>query len=57
VPAPDGQIHHYNFTVYALSVSSIPGTHITYTTLISEIGPDVVGATSTVGKFRLPLAS
>jgi Raf kinase inhibitor-like YbhB/YbcL family protein len=55
-PPPDGQIHHYIFTVYALSVPNIPGTHITYTTLISEIGPDVVGATSTIGKFRLPLA-
>jgi Raf kinase inhibitor-like YbhB/YbcL family protein len=56
-PPPDGQIHHYIFTVYALSVAHIPGTHITFDKLIAEIAPDVVGATSTIGKFRLPLGS
>ena len=56
-PPPDGQVHHYVFTVYALSVAHIAGTHITYDKLISEISPDVVGATSTIGKFRLPLGS
>jgi Raf kinase inhibitor-like YbhB/YbcL family protein len=54
-PPPDGQVHHYVFTVYALSVSHIPGVHLTYPKLISAISPDVVGATSTIGKFRLPL--
>ncbi|HEX6526615.1 MAG TPA: YbhB/YbcL family Raf kinase inhibitor-like protein [Streptosporangiaceae bacterium] len=54
-PPSDGQIHHYIFTVYALSVSHIPGLHLTYPKLISAISPDVVGATSTIGKFRLPL--
>ena len=56
-PPPDGQVHHYIFTVYALSVAHIPGTHITFGKLIAEISPDVVGATSTIGKFRLPLGS
>jgi len=28
-PPPDGQVHHYVFTVYALSVAHIAGTHIT----------------------------
>jgi Raf kinase inhibitor-like YbhB/YbcL family protein len=56
-PPPDGQIHHYVFTVYALSVAHIAGTHITFDKLIAEISPDVVGATATIGKFRLPLAS
>jgi Raf kinase inhibitor-like YbhB/YbcL family protein len=56
-PPPDGQVHHYVFTVYALSVSHIAGTHITFGKLIAEISPDVVGATSTIGKFRLPLGS
>jgi Raf kinase inhibitor-like YbhB/YbcL family protein len=56
-PPPDGQVHHYIFTVYALSVSRITGTHITFSQLITEISPDVVGATSTIGKFRLPLSS
>ncbi len=56
-PPPDGQVHHYIFTVYALSVAHIAGTHITFPKLIAEISPDVVGATSTIGKFRLPLGS
>jgi len=56
-PPPDGQVHHYIFTVYALSVSRIAGTHISFGIFITEISPDVVGATSTIGKFRLPLGS
>ena len=56
-PPPDGQVHHYVFTVYALSVAHIAGTHITFGKLIAEIAPHVVGATSTIGKFRLPLGS
>jgi Raf kinase inhibitor-like YbhB/YbcL family protein len=56
-PPMDGQIHHYVFTVYALSVSHISGVHLTYQQLITAITPDVVGATSMIGKFRLPLRS
>jgi Raf kinase inhibitor-like YbhB/YbcL family protein len=54
-PPSDGQIHHYVFTVYALAVSHIKGVHLTYPKLIAAIAPDVVGATSMIGKFRLPL--
>jgi Raf kinase inhibitor-like YbhB/YbcL family protein len=56
-PPPDGQVHHYIFTVYALSVSHITGTHLTFSKLIVKIAPDVVGATATIGKFRLPPGS
>jgi Raf kinase inhibitor-like YbhB/YbcL family protein len=56
-PPADGQVHHYIFTVYALSVACIAGTHITFSRLIAEISKYVVGATSTIGKFRLPLES
>jgi len=56
-PAPDGQVHHYVFTVYALSAAHTAGTHITFDKLIAEIAPHVVGATSTIGKFRIPLGS
>jgi Raf kinase inhibitor-like YbhB/YbcL family protein len=56
-PPPDGQVHHYVFTVYALSVAHIAGSEIDFTKLIEEISPDVVGATSTIGEFRLPLGS
>ncbi len=54
-PPPTFQVHHYIFTVYALTVSHVPGTHITFEKLLSEIAPDVAGATSIIGKFRLPL--
>jgi len=54
-PPYDGQIHHYVFTVYALSASHIKGVHLTYAQLITAIAPYVVGATSIIGKFRLPL--
>jgi Raf kinase inhibitor-like YbhB/YbcL family protein len=54
-PPPTFQVHHYIFTVYALTVSHVPGTHITFEKLLSEIAPDVAGATSVIGKFRLPL--
>lgn len=56
-PPPDGQVHHYVFTVYALSVAHVAGTHIGFSKLIAEIAPDVAGATSTIGKFRLPLGA
>jgi Raf kinase inhibitor-like YbhB/YbcL family protein len=54
-PPADGQIHHYIFTVYALSAAHIKGVHLTYPQLIQAIAPYVLGATSMVGKFRLPL--
>ena len=54
-PPPDRQIHHYVFTVYALSATHIKGVHITYERLLQEIAPDVTSATSIIGKFRLPL--
>lgn len=54
-PPPNGEIHHYVFTIWALSVSRISGTHLTYQKLMAAIAPDVVGAASTIGKFRLPL--
>jgi Raf kinase inhibitor-like YbhB/YbcL family protein len=56
-PPVNGQVHHYIFTVYALSVAHITGTHITFSKLIAEISRDVIGATSTIGKFRRELIS
>ena len=45
----------FTITVYALSASHVAGPHLTYSQLMGQIGNDVVGATSTIGKFRLPL--
>jgi phosphatidylethanolamine-binding protein (PEBP) family uncharacterized protein len=56
-PPPDGQPHHYVFTVYALSVSQVSGEHITFEQLLQEIAPDVLGATSIIGKFKLESGS
>jgi Raf kinase inhibitor-like YbhB/YbcL family protein len=56
-PPADGQTHHYIFTVYALNTTSISGTNLDYSQLMTAIGPYVVGATSTIGKFVLPLGS
>lgn len=54
-PPPNGEIHHYVFTVWALSVAHVSGTHLTFQKLMAAIAPHVVGAASTIGKFRLPL--
>ncbi len=54
-PPADGQPHHYVFTLYALSVSHIAGQNLTYEQLLSAIANDVVGATSIIGIFSLPL--
>jgi Raf kinase inhibitor-like YbhB/YbcL family protein len=56
-PPADGQTHHYIFTVYALDTTSVPGTDLDYSQLMTAISPYVVGATSTIGKFVLPLGS
>jgi Raf kinase inhibitor-like YbhB/YbcL family protein len=54
-PPPTGQVHHYIFTVYALSVAQVPGAALTFEQLLQAIAPDVVGATSVIGTFRRPL--
>jgi|SRR5882672_4990740 len=44
----DGQIHHYIFTLYALTATEPLNEGLTYDELISEISPDVIGATVTI---------
>lgn len=46
-----GQIHHYVFTLYALTSGSLAEPDLTYDDLIRQIGPDVIGAAVTVGTF------
>ncbi|MER5642529.1 YbhB/YbcL family Raf kinase inhibitor-like protein [Kitasatospora sp. NPDC002227] len=53
-PPPTGQVHHYVFTLYALSVPTLPEPGLTYKEVTAAIEPSVLGATSIVGTFRLP---
>jgi len=55
-PPANGQIHHYIFTLYALSTATIPGSNLTYEDVLSAIAPYVVGSTVIIGTFHLPLS-
>jgi Raf kinase inhibitor-like YbhB/YbcL family protein len=50
-PPADGQIHHYVFTLYALAAAGPVDEGLTHDELVSQIGPDVIGATVTIGTF------
>ena len=51
-PTPNGQIHHYVFTLYALSVATIEGDKtLTYEELLSRIAHNVQGKTSITATF------
>jgi Raf kinase inhibitor-like YbhB/YbcL family protein len=50
-PPADGQIHHYLFTLYALTATEPLNEGLTYDELIQQISPDVIGATVTIGTF------
>ena len=56
-PPPTGQHHHYIFTVYALNVAQVNGDRLTFDQLLQAIAPNVVGATTIVGIFSLPLGT
>ena len=49
-PPADGQIHHYIFTLYALTATANLKEGLTYDELIPLINPDVIGATVTRDK-------
>ena len=46
-----GQIHHYVFTVYALTIPQVAGQALTYDQLIQAISGHVAGATVIIGTF------
>jgi Raf kinase inhibitor-like YbhB/YbcL family protein len=50
-PPPGGEVHHYTFLLYALSVRHVAGKYLDYARLIKAIGSDVLGATTMVGTF------
>jgi Raf kinase inhibitor-like YbhB/YbcL family protein len=45
-PPADGQTHHYVFTVYALDTTSIPGTALDYSQLVTAITYGLIAVTS-----------
>jgi Raf kinase inhibitor-like YbhB/YbcL family protein len=50
-PPADGQIHHYIFTLYALTAPARLDEGLTYDELIPLISPEVIGATVLIGTF------
>lgn len=50
-PPADGQIHHYVFTLYALTATATLEEGLTYDELLPQISPEVIGATVTIGTF------
>ncbi len=53
-PPADGQLHHYVFRLYALSISHISGTALNFNDLLNAMEQHVVGTTSIIGTFKLP---
>ena len=51
-PPPNGQAHHYIFTLYALNVARVAGPHLTRDRLLAAMDGRVLGATTLVGTFR-----
>ena len=54
-PPADGQLHHYVFRLYALSISQVSGQALTFDALLNAINNAVIGTTSIVGTFKLPI--
>jgi Raf kinase inhibitor-like YbhB/YbcL family protein len=49
---PPGRVHHYRFTLYALRVKSIPGSHLTGPELERAMRGHVLAATTVTGLYR-----
>lgn len=49
---PPGKVHHYNFTLYALDESSVPGTHLTGPKLEQAMQGHVLAATTVTGLYQ-----
>lgn len=54
-PPPTGETHHYLFLLYAVNVANIGGQGLTFGQVVNAIQNDVLGATSIIGTFHLPL--
>jgi Raf kinase inhibitor-like YbhB/YbcL family protein len=54
-PPPTGETHHYLFLLYAVDVANIGAQGLTFGNVIIAIRGHVLGATSIIGTFHLPL--
>ncbi len=54
-PPPTGETHHYLFLLYATDTANIGGAGLTFDQVIQALNNHVLGATSIIGTFHLPL--
>lgn len=55
-PPPTGETHHYLFLLYAINIANIGGAGLQFGDVIMALrGGHVLGATSIIGTFHLPL--
>lgn len=54
-PPATGETHHYLFLLYATDLPNVGSAGMTYAQVLSVIQNDVLGATSMIGTFHLPL--
>lgn len=54
-PPATGETHHYLFLLYAINVAQVGAPGLTFSQVMAVIQNDVVGATSIIGTFHLPL--
>ena len=54
-PPPTGETHHYLFLLYATDTANIGGAGLTFNQVIQTLNGHVLGATSIIGTFHLPL--
>jgi Raf kinase inhibitor-like YbhB/YbcL family protein len=54
-PPPTGETHHYLFLLYATNIAHVAGPGLNFDAVVSAINGHVLGATSIIGTFHLPL--
>lgn len=54
-PPADGETHHYLFLLYASDTANIGAPGLTFNQVIQALNNHVLGATSIIGTFHLPL--
>jgi Raf kinase inhibitor-like YbhB/YbcL family protein len=54
-PPPTGETHHYLFLLYAVNVARVGSQGLTFGQVVNAIEGHVLGATSIIGTFHLPL--